>query len=100
MGSESKPITREVFASLLAVGRCSMLQPPAVIPGKHRARLVWLGYVADIGGRLRMTTSGRRRIATEFFKNMSAPAEKWDEPVINAGDYQVELTHAETGLTK
>ena len=77
-----------------------MLQPPAVIPGKHRARLIWLGYVADIGGRLRMTTSGRRRIAAEFFKNMSAPAGKSDNPVINAGDYQVELTHAEPGLIK
>jgi hypothetical protein len=100
MASGPKVITREEFASLLAVGRCSMLQPPAVVPGEHRARLIWLGNIADIGGRLRMTTSGRRRIAAEFFKNMSAPAEKWDDPVINAGDHQVELTHAEPGLIK
>jgi hypothetical protein len=90
MASEPEVITGEEFASLLAVGRCSMLQPPAVIPGQHRARLIWVGYIADIGGRLRMTRSGRRRIATEFFKDMSAPAGKWDDPVINVGGYQVE----------
>jgi hypothetical protein len=100
MASEPKVITGEEFASLLAVGRCSMLQPPAVIPGEHRARLIWLGYIADIGGRLRMTTSGRRRIAAEFFKNLSAPTEKWDVPVVNLGDYEVELTQAEAGLIK
>jgi hypothetical protein len=31
---------------------------------------------------------------------MSAPAGKSDNPVINAGDYQVELTHAEPALIK
>jgi hypothetical protein len=67
MASEPNVITDEEFASLLALGRCSMLQPPAVIPGEHRARLIWLGYIADIGGRLRTTTSGRRRIAADFF---------------------------------
>jgi hypothetical protein len=90
MASEPEMITGEEFASLLAVGRCSILQPPAVIPGQHRARLIWVGYIADIGGRLRMTTSGRRRIAAEFFKNMPAPAGKWDDPVINMVDCQVE----------
>ena len=77
-----------------------MLQPPAVIPGEHRARLIWLGYIADIGGRLRTTTSGRRRIAAEFFKNISAPAEKRNDPVINVGEYQLEHAHAEPGLIK
>jgi hypothetical protein len=75
MASEPKVITREEFASLLAVGRCLMLQPPAVIPGKHRARLIWLGYIADIGGRLRMTTSGRRR--RNFLKTCQRPPRNW-----------------------
>jgi hypothetical protein len=100
MASEPKVITDEEFASLLAVGRCSMLQPPAVIPGEHRAQLIWLGYVADIGGRLRTTTSGRRRIAAEFFKNMSVLAEKRGDPVINVDEYKVEHTRAEPGLIK
>jgi hypothetical protein len=35
-----------------------------VIPSDHSARLIALGYMADLSGRLRMTTSGRRRIAS------------------------------------
>jgi hypothetical protein len=64
MVSKSKKLTREEFASLLTVGdTCAVLEPPAVIPSDHRARLIALGYMADLSGRLRMTTSGRRRIA-------------------------------------
>jgi hypothetical protein len=37
--------------------------PPAVIPSEHSTRLIALGYMADIAGRLRMTTPGRIRIA-------------------------------------
>jgi hypothetical protein len=47
MASEPKALTREEFASLLAVGKCSVLDSPAVIPAKHSARLVGLGYVVD-----------------------------------------------------
>ena len=64
MVSKSKKLTREEFASLLTVGdTCAVLEPPAVIPSDHSARLIALGYMADLSGRLRMTTSGRRRIA-------------------------------------
>jgi hypothetical protein len=66
MASKPKALTREEFASLLAVGKCSVLDPPAVIPAKHSARLIGLGYVVDLADRLRMTTPGRQRIAAGF----------------------------------
>jgi hypothetical protein len=66
MTSEPKVLSREEFASLLAVGKCSILDPPAVIPAQHSARLIGLGYMLDLGGRLRMTTPGRQRIAAGF----------------------------------
>jgi hypothetical protein len=34
-----------------------------VIPPEHSARLIALGFIADIQGRLRMTTPGRIRLA-------------------------------------
>jgi hypothetical protein len=58
-----KKLTREEFASLLKVGNCSVIDPPATIPVEHRAKLIALGYVMHLVGRLRMTTPGRRRIA-------------------------------------
>jgi hypothetical protein len=59
---KSKMLTREEFASLLTVGNtCAVLEPPAVIPADHSARLIALGYMADLEGRLRMTTTGRAR---------------------------------------
>jgi hypothetical protein len=62
MASKSEMLTREEFASLLAVGNTSAVSdPPAVIPAEHSARLIGLGYMADLGGKLRMTTPGRRR---------------------------------------
>ena len=62
-----KKLTREEFASLLTVGNtCAVLEPPAVIPAKHSARLTELGYMVDLAGRLRMTSPGRRRIAAGF----------------------------------
>jgi hypothetical protein len=67
----SEMLTREEFASLLKVGDTTVLDPPAVIPAEHRVRLIGLGYMADIAGRLRMTTPGRTRIrkqATAEFK--------------------------------
>jgi hypothetical protein len=67
MASESKMLIREEFASLLTVGEtCAVADPPAVIPAEHSARLIALGYMADISGRLRMTTPGRTRIAAGF----------------------------------
>ena len=53
-----KMLTDEVFASLLTVGNCSVLDPPVVIPAKHSVRLIGLGYISDIAGRLRMSTPG------------------------------------------
>ncbi len=50
---ESKTLTREEFASLLTVGNTSaVIDPPAVIPAEHRARLIALGFIADLYGRL------------------------------------------------
>jgi hypothetical protein len=63
MASKSKMLTSEEFASLLIVGNlCAVTNPPAVIPAEHSAKLIGLGYMADIQGRLRMTTPGRIRI--------------------------------------
>jgi hypothetical protein len=67
MAPKSAPLTREEFASLLIVGEtCAVLEPPAVIPAAHSARLIALGYMVDLAGRLRMTTIGRRRIMAGF----------------------------------
>jgi hypothetical protein len=63
MDFNSKMLTREEYVSLLTVGNlCAATDPPAVIPAEHSAKLIGLGYMADIQGRLRMTTPGRIRI--------------------------------------
>jgi hypothetical protein len=63
MAAKSEMLTREEFASLLTVGnQCAVTGLPAVIPADHSAKLIGLGYMADIQGRLRMTTPGRIRI--------------------------------------
>ena len=63
MVSKTEILTREEFASLLTVGNTSaVIDPPAAIPADHSARLIALGYMADLEGRLRMTTTGRARI--------------------------------------
>ena len=56
-------LTQEEFASLLLVGTPSVYGSPTAIPPEHSARLIALGYMADIQGRLRMTTPGRIRLA-------------------------------------
>ena len=56
-------LTHEEFTSLLAVGHTPVNSRPAVIPPEHSARLIALGYMADIAGRLRLTTPGRQQIA-------------------------------------
>ena len=73
MVAESKTLTREEFASLLKVGNTSAVNdPPANIPFEHKVRLIMLGYMADVSGRLRMTTPGRSRMAAGF-KNRPPP---------------------------
>jgi hypothetical protein len=67
MAPPPKILTREEFASLLTVGMtCAVTDPPAAIPVEHSTRLIGLGYMVDLSGRLRMTTPGRRRIAAGF----------------------------------
>ncbi len=63
---ESKTLTHEEIASLLIVGPCTVNDPPSNIPAEHRARLIALGYMVNLYGRLRMTTPGRVLIAAEF----------------------------------
>jgi hypothetical protein len=59
----AKMLNPEEFASLLTVGNTSAAtDPPAVIPAAHRDRLIALGYMTDLAGRLRLTTPGRYRI--------------------------------------
>jgi len=62
MASHPTTLTHEEFASLLAVGNTPVNGSVSPIPTTHIARLIALGYMADIGGRLRMTTPGRFRI--------------------------------------
>ena len=65
-------LTREEFASLLIVGNASAaVDPPAVIPAEHSAKLIALGYMVDLDRRLRMTTPGRQRIREGFQKQAS-----------------------------
>jgi hypothetical protein len=67
MASSSNVLTREEFASLLTVGSvAAVLDPLVAIPAEHSARLIGLGYMVDLAGKLRMTTHGRRRIAAAF----------------------------------
>ena len=62
-----KTLTREEFVSLLIVGNsCAVTDVAAVIPAEHTARLIALGYMAYLSGRLWMTKSGKSRIATGF----------------------------------
>jgi hypothetical protein len=63
VAGEAKMLTHEEFASLLLIDTPTTYGPPAVIPLEHSARLIALGYMADIQGRLRMTTPGRIRLA-------------------------------------
>jgi hypothetical protein len=58
-----KELTTKEFASLLVVGNVGPNGHAPTIPAEHSARLIALGYTADIGGTLRMTTPGRVRIA-------------------------------------
>ena len=62
-----KTLTREEFVSLLIVGNsCPVTDVTAVIPAEHTARLIALGYMAYLSGRLWTTKSGKSRRATGF----------------------------------
>jgi hypothetical protein len=65
-------LTPGEFASLLLIGAPSTYGPPVVIPPEHSARLIALGFIADIQGRLRMTTPGRIRLAASQAANIGA----------------------------
>ena len=70
MASEVQILTPAEFASLLTVGNtCAVREPPAVIPAEHSARLIELGYMVDLEGRLRMTSNGRIRIHARQLAN-------------------------------
>jgi hypothetical protein len=70
MALTSKKLTRQELASLLTVGNtCAVLKPPAVIPAEHGLRLIELGYMVYLAGRLRMTATGRYRIVSAENKN-------------------------------
>jgi hypothetical protein len=62
MASEAKTLTHEEFASLIMVGNALVNSAPPSIPAEHSVRLIALGYMVDLAGRLRMTTPGRNRI--------------------------------------
>jgi hypothetical protein len=67
MVSKSKPLTREEFVSLLVIGNPTPIADlTAVIPAQYRARLVALGLIADLSGKLQTTTLGGSRIAAGF----------------------------------
>ena len=74
MARSLKKLTGAELASLLKVGNTNaVLEPPAVIPAAHSARLIGLGYMVDMEGRLRMTGAGRYKIAATENQNRSAP---------------------------
>jgi hypothetical protein len=62
MAAKVATLTHEEFASLIAVSNTPVHGSPPAIPDAHSARLIALGYMAHIQGRLRMTTQGRFRI--------------------------------------
>ena len=62
MMSETTMLTVEEFGSLLTVGNARVNSAAPTIPAEHSARLIALGYMVDLEGRLRMTTPGRIRI--------------------------------------
>jgi hypothetical protein len=66
MAAESKTLTIREYASLLAVGNVGANDPAPMIDAEHSAKLIALGYMADLEGRLRMTTPGRARIAAGY----------------------------------
>lgn len=62
MAINLEKLSLEEFASLLTVGNTTANGAPAAIPIEHSVRLIGLGYMVDLFGKLRMTTPGRRRM--------------------------------------
>ena len=62
MASETEILTDEEFASLLLVGNLPVNGRAPLVPAAHSDRLIALGYMVHLSGRLRMTTQGRVRI--------------------------------------
>jgi hypothetical protein len=62
MARKTDALTAEEFASLLVVGNVPPNGRAPIIPAAHRDRLIALGYMVFLSGRLRMTTNGRVRI--------------------------------------
>jgi hypothetical protein len=62
MASETKILSLEEFTSLLLVGNTPVNGSAPANPAAHSARLIALGYMVDLEGRLRMTTPGRFRM--------------------------------------
>jgi hypothetical protein len=73
MATQSKMLSPEEFASLLTVGNTRVNDSAPAIPAEHSARLIALGYVADLADRLRMTTPGRIRLAAGSSNEIAAP---------------------------
>ena len=73
MATQSRMISPEEFASLLTVGNTRASDSAPAIPTEHSARLIALGYVADVADRLRMTTPGRQRMAAGMSNEVTAP---------------------------
>ena len=59
----SRRLSEQEFASLLTVGNTAVNDSPAAISAEHSARLIRLGYMMDLAGRLQLTGPGRSRIA-------------------------------------
>jgi hypothetical protein len=59
MTSETQLLNLEELASLLAVGNTPVNSQAPLVPAAHSARLIALGYMVDLAGRLRITTTGR-----------------------------------------
>jgi hypothetical protein len=60
--TEAPMLTAEEILSLFEVGNSPIHGPAPAIPAAHSARLIDLGYMAFLEGRLRMTTPGRYRM--------------------------------------
>lgn len=69
MASDTEVLTDEEFASLLTIGNTRVHTPVPTIPAEHSARLIALGYMVYLEGRLRMTTPGRYRIYAGLIAN-------------------------------
>jgi hypothetical protein len=74
MTLEVELLTPEEFASLLAVGNAPVNSRAPLVPAAHSARLIALGYMVDLAGKLRMTTPGRIRIAAEIADDGPLPS--------------------------